>query len=420
MNAENELSLPAAGFRALVVDDDALSRHVAAAVLKSVGAHEVIEVDSGAAALDWADRNVAGLDFVMCDLRMPQYDGLETLTGLAQRTRPSALVLASAADPRLLRAAADMAARSGIDRLHTIAKPVTSEKIRDIVALLSNPESAADRWEAKTTPPADCSTKIIRGMVSGQFVPFFQPRWDAGGRQPVAVEARIRWRNLGEGLFAPEAFLHVAQSTFLLDELVFGVLSTIAASCADWRRRGHDLRISIDVPLPFLSTSLPRRLEDLFITRGASPEQLTLEVTEADWLQGDEFVREILTRLRMRGFGLAIGRFGTGYVTASQLFNAPITELKIAPALVRAAPDDPAAAAAIASCVAFAQDLGLNTIADGVETSRHLEHAFRLGCNQVQGSLLAPLMPPEEFERWITRSSPLAGLTCSKDQTVSA
>lgn len=106
---------------------------------------------------------------------MPQFDGLETLAGLTQRTRSKVLVLASAADPRLLRTAADMAARSGIDGLHTITKPVTSEKIRDIVALLSNPDASTMRWEAKTSVPADCSTKMIRGMVSGQFVPFFNP-----------------------------------------------------------------------------------------------------------------------------------------------------------------------------------------------------------------------------------------------------
>ena len=417
MNAETDFALPVDSFRALVVDDDAVSRHVAAAVLKRFGAREVIEADSGAAALDWADLDMAGLDLVMCDLRMPQFDGLETLAGLTQRTRPKVLVLASAADPRLLRAAADMAARSGIDRLHTITKPVTSEKIRDIVALLSNPDASLKRWEAKTSVPADCSTKMIRGMVSGQFVPFFQPRWDAISQQPVGAEARIRWRNPGEGLFAPEAFLDVAQSTFLLDELVFGVLSLIAAGCTEWHSRGHDLRVSLDIPLPFLSHSVPRRLEELFNARGVAPEQLTLEVSEDDWLKGGDAMREDLTRLRLRGFGLAIGRFGTGYANTNQFLNAPITEIKLAPALVRAAPDDPAASAAIASCVAFARELGLNTVADGIETPRHLEHAFRLGCNQVQGSLLAPLMPTEEFERWISRPNPLASTIACKDNT---
>ena len=186
------------------------------------------------------------------------------------------------------------------------------------------------------------------------------------------------------------------------------MLSLIAAGCSGWHSRSHDLRVSLDVPLPLLSLSVPRRLEELFSARDVAPEQLTLEVSEDDWLKGGDAVREDLTRLRMRGFGLAIGRFGTGYANANQFLNAPITEIKLAPALVRAAPDDPAAAAAIASCVALARELGLNTVADGIETPRHLEHAFRLGCDQVQGSLLAPLMPTEEFERWIGRPSPLA------------
>ena len=396
------------GFRALVIDDDDTSRHVASAILKRFGAREVIEVASGADALDWADRNHSRLDLVLCDLRMPQYDGLDTLTGLTMRVRPDVIVLASAADPRLLRAAADMAARGGIERLHTIAKPITPEKIGDIVALLGNTAASSDRWRAKTNTPHDCSTKIIRGMSSGQFVAFYQPRWDASCSRPVAAEAKLRWRNLGEGLFAPEAFLHVAQSTYLLDELMLGVLGQVASDCSSWRRRGHDLGVSMDVPLGLLTASLPRRLEELFTSHNAVPEQLTLEVSEADWLQGGEPVQEVLTRLCMRGFGLAIGRFGTGYAGAKQLLSAPATELKISSALVRAAPDDLAACEAIASCVALAREFGLVAIADGVETVRQLQNAFRLGCDRVQGSLLEPLMPVDEFERWISAPSPLA------------
>ena len=410
MTTDIDFVLPAEGFRALVVDDDDTSRHVAAAILKRFGAREVIEAASGADALDWADRDGSGLDLVLCDLRMPQYDGLDTLTGLTMRVRPSVLVLASAADPRLLRAAADMAARSGIERLHTITKPVTPEKIRDVVALLGTTAVSTDRWRAKTNTPHDCSTQIIRGMVSGQFVAFYQPRWDASCHQPVAAEAKLRWRNLGEGLFAPEAFLQVAPSTFLLDELMLGVLGQVASDCSSWHRRGHDLRVSMDAPLGFLTASLPRRLEELFTSHNALPEQLTLEVSEADWLQANEPVHEVLTRLCMRGFGLAIGRFGTGYAGAKQLLNAPATEIKISSALVRAAPDDPAAATAIASCVALAREFGLVTIADGVETSRHLENALQLGCDRVQGNLLGPLMPIEKFEHWIVRPNPLAGI----------
>lgn len=420
MIPEADFVLPATGFRALVIDDDDTSRHVAAAILKRFGAREVIEAASGADALDWADRDQSGLDLVMCDLRMPQYDGLDTLAGLTMRVRPSVVVLASAADPRLLRAAAGMAARSGIERLHTISKPITPEKIRDVVSLLSNTAVSTDRWRAKTNTPHDCSTKIIRGMASGQFVPFYQPRWDASCSQPVAAEAKLRWRNLGEGLFASEAFMHVAQSTFLLDELMLGVLGQVASNCSSWRRRGCDLRVSMDVPLGFLTTSLPRRLEELFTSRNCSPEQLTLEVSEADWLQVGEAVREVLTRLCMRGFGLAIGQFGTGYAGAKQLLNAPATEIKISSALVRAAPDDPAAAEAISSCVALAREFGAITIADGVETSRHLRTAFQLGCDRVQGSLMEPLMPVDEFERWIARPSPMAGAFHNADTTVPA
>ena len=402
------------GFRALVVDDDDLSRDIAVGILKRLGATEIAEAADGATALAWADADAGNLDLIVCDLRMPQIDGMETLDGLALRTRPAMFVLASGADPRLLRAAAGSAARSGIDKLRVVSKPLTLDKMEAVVAAMRDARPIGERrWEGQTFTPPDCSTKIVRGLTHGEFIPSFQPKLDVVSQCVRGAEAHLRWLNPTYGLLAPESFIGVAQSTGLLGDLFFAILPWVVTHCAEWRRNGHDFGVSIDIPVPLLaSRDLPRRLDDFVTAYGLSPNHITLEVTEDAWFHEQDLAREVLTRLRIRGFGLAIDDFGTGYSTVKQLLDAPFNEMKIDQGFVHAAPEDPETAIALSSCVTLARQLDLTVVANGVETSAQWQSAAEAGCHHVQGHCVAPPMPADEFARWIVeQASPNAAVS---------
>ena len=211
-----------AGFRALVVDDDELSRDVAASILRKLGAAEVVEAASGGSAIAWADSEPGPVDLILCDLRMPDIDGLQTIDELAKRTYPRFFVLASGADRRTIRAAASAASAIGADRLRVVSKPMTLEKLDPIVHdLRQTPEHPEPNWSLAQKSPADCSTDIIRSLLLGEFIPLFAPLVTCAEGRVDSVEAVWRWRHPRLGLLLPASFLAVAETIGVLDDLFF-------------------------------------------------------------------------------------------------------------------------------------------------------------------------------------------------------
>lgn len=402
------------GFRALIVDDDEISRDVTAAILRRLGATEVAEAADGPAALAWADADGGKLDLVVCDLRMPQLDGLETLDGLALRTYPRLFVLASGADPRVLRAASGAASgaasRIPSHRLRVVGKPMTLEKMQEIVDLVTQaPAPAEPSWDLLQTTPPDCSTAMVRGLSHGEFMPFFQPKRQIGTGRVAGVEALWRWHHPTYGVLAPASFIGVAQSVGLLGDIFFAVLPKVVVQCAEWRSAGHDIGVSIDIP-PVLLTSadLPRKLEAAVTLFGLAPEHVTFEVTEDAWLQEKGIAREVLTRLRLRGFGLAIDGFGTGFSTIKQLIDAPFNEMKLDPILINMAPADREMTIALSSYVAVAHQLDMTIVADSLETAAQEAFAAISGCDQIQGPWIAPPMSAHELAHWLDQHRTIA------------
>ena len=406
------------GFKALVVDDDDFSRSTAVRILKRLGAAEVAEAAHGNEALRLADACGGDIDLVLCDLRMPQLDGIETLDRLAALNRSTMFVLASSAEPRLLRAAASTAQRAGIGALRVISKPVTICKLQEIVADLAQsttptmgetPTHRRTDADPAPSPHRFSADDIRRGLARGEFTTFYQPKVEIPTRRVCGAEALIRWRHPLHGVLPPSAFMPVAQANGLLGEVFFVALPASVAACANWRQAGHDSGVSINLPTAALaSRDLPNRLEEFVTAQGLGPEHVTFEVTEDGWLHEQDLAREVLTRLRIRGFGLAIDDFGTGYSGVQQLLNAPFNELKIDQGFIRAAPVDAEAAIALASIVALARQLDLSVVAEGVETQEQWDLAAAAGCDQIQGYLVARPLTAERFEEFLAKAADAA------------
>lgn len=232
------------GFRALVVDDDDFSRQTAVRILKRLGAAEVAEAASGADALRWADSGAGNVDLVLCDLRMPELDGIETLEGLASRCRSATFVLASGVEARLLRAAAGAALRCGIGALHVVGKPVTMAKMAEIVATLADaaPTSEVPAQAIAATGSIISADDVREGIAAGELLTFYQPKLEIRSNRVQGAEALIRWRSPRLGLLAPAAFLGIAQANGLLDEILYIALANAGADCAAWRARGARFR----------------------------------------------------------------------------------------------------------------------------------------------------------------------------------
>jgi EAL domain-containing protein (putative c-di-GMP-specific phosphodiesterase class I) len=337
------------------------------------------------------------VDVILCDLHMPEVDGVETLRRLAEYHRGARVILASGADARVLRAAREMGLGFGLPTVQIIAKPVTMAKLHEaIVDPISQPSGRIGGAGAQIT-----IDELERGLTAAQLIAYYQPKVSFSSRRLLGVEALVRWKHPVYGVLSPNAFLPLAQRAGKLEELTELVLETATAQCAAWRAKGIVSSVSVNLPMvSLLSRELPGRIGAILAAHGLAPSQLTLEVTEDGWLQQEALARETVTRLRVHGFGLSIDDFGTGYSTHQQLLNAPFNELKLDQSFVGKALDDQESRIVLESTIRMAHQLDLEVVAEGVETRAQWALLADFGCDVAQGYLVARPMPGDELPAW--------------------
>jgi EAL domain-containing protein (putative c-di-GMP-specific phosphodiesterase class I) len=189
----------------------------------------------------------------------------------------------------------------------------------------------------------------------------------------------------------------VAERSDLMQSLTRAIFSMAMTQLRDWQQLGHRWKLSCNFSINDLMQ--PEVVADL--EQIISPADLViLEVTESKIAEDVSSVLSALTRLRLKGFGISIDDFGTGFSSMEQLRKFPFTELKIDRAFVAGAPQKPSARAIFESSVILAKLLGISSVAEGAEDAEDLALCRELGVDLIQGYFIAKPMPPEEFLAW--------------------
>jgi EAL domain-containing protein (putative c-di-GMP-specific phosphodiesterase class I) len=267
----------------------------------------------------------------------------------------------------------------------------------------ANAEQGAGAIEARAAlPPLEITLEEIwNGIALDQFVPHFQPKVVLRGMKLVGVEALMRWDHPEHGLLTAGAFLHLIADNFLFDDLTAIMLEKAISQCRKWRKHGIDVEVSVNLsPDMLLDPGLADRIEAKIIDHGVEHEKLIIEVSEAAIAHDIRDALDNLAQLRMRGFGLAIDDYGTGYCPREQLERVPATELKIDRKMLAGAARRAPLRAALKAGLEVARDLKLKSVAEGVETAEEWELVNELGCDMAQGYLIARPMAGDELVAW--------------------
>jgi EAL domain-containing protein (putative c-di-GMP-specific phosphodiesterase class I) len=197
----------------------------------------------------------------------------------------------------------------------------------------------------------------------------------------------------------PDRFIGLAEETGLIGAVTDVVLQTGIRQLAVWHRTGLPLRLSVNLsPRLVRELDFPDRLEAMMASHGLATSCLALEITETAALEDPSRTRDILTRLRVKGFGLSLDDFGTGWSSVTQLYQMPFNELKIDKSLGLELQHSREARTIVRSLVDLAHNLGLEVCTEGVETEAALEFLGSVRCDLAQGYHLGRPMPAEALE----------------------
>jgi EAL domain-containing protein (putative c-di-GMP-specific phosphodiesterase class I)/CheY-like chemotaxis protein len=387
----------------LVAEDHDFQRKTLVRILISLGATRISEAANGRAALEIFATARPPVDIIISDLDMPGMDGMEFMRHVGQANRPVSVILSSALDAALISSVETMTKAYGITLLGAMSKPVTRDKLRDLIEKFVAPKPRTP----KPAAPAVSLGEIRRGLKAGEFEPFFQPKVSLTDGSVMGAEALARWRHPKLGLLAPHAFIPAMENVGLIDDLTWTILEKSAACCRKWVTRGQQLTVSVNLSLKSLEDpGLAERITKRVAEQKLDPKYIVLEITETAAMTDVGKALENLTRLRMKHFALSIDDYGTGYSSMQQLSRIPFSELKIDQSFVFSALENESSKVILASSLEMARKLGLKAVAEGVETRAHWNLLQSLGCDIAQGYFIAKPMEAGAFEEWALHWSP--------------
>ena len=250
---------------------------------------------------------------------------------------------------------------------------------------------------------------LRHGLERGEFVVYYQPQLNISTGQIVGVEALVRWQHPERGLVLPMEFIPVAEETGLIVPLGEWVLHAACARIRSWQEAGlPPLRVAVNLSArEFQQGNLIEAVAGVLEETGLAPEFLQLEITEGVSIQDVDFTIKVMGELKEMGVQIAIDDFGTGYSALSYLRRFPIDVVKIDRSFVCDLTIDSTDAEIATTIIVMAHNLGLEVIAEGVETEEQLAFLKQRRCDEMQGYLFSKPVPAEKLEEILVQGKRL-------------
>jgi EAL domain-containing protein (putative c-di-GMP-specific phosphodiesterase class I) len=387
----------------LVVEDHDFQRQVAMRLLQQIGVGNVLDAADGRSALLTLGQQERPVDVVLVDLDLPHMDGIEFIGHVAREQLANAVVVLTALDPALLNTVRIMARASGMRVLGTVEKPLTQAKLAEVIDLYFTADLLAD----EDPHPYIDQGLLAEALANDAFEAWFMPQVAIDSGFVTGVEALARW-SLNGCAVPPARFIPELERSGLIDALTERMLAQTCRWRQRWREAGMQLRVSVNVSMHNLDdTAAADRYQAIVQAAGVDPHDVTLEITESAVMHEAAQVLNVLARLRLKGFGLSVDDFGTGWSSLSQLAQLPVTELKIDRGFINGAAADARHRAVVEASVELGRKLKLTTVAEGVRSVDEWQMLAELGCTRAQGELIGLAVPGDQLaaaiEKWRRR-----------------
>ncbi len=341
---------------------------------------------------------------VMLDLQLGATDGIEQLHKLAELQFSGVLVLMSGFDSKVLGAARSVAQGLGLKVEDILQKPLRLEDIETTLKRLPRAEQQLSL------------AAIDRAIAQDELVLEFQPVVSLNPKSLLTLEALLRWDHPLVGRIAPGVFLPLAESDIgTIDALTDWVMRAAVDAYQVFAQLGISVPISVNIStLNLHDLTLPDRFESYMRAGNMPARHLQLQIAESVAIADPARCVDVLTRLRLKGIGLAINDFGTGFASLRLLQQMPISAVKVHRSFTESIVKSRESASIVKHIIDLAHSLGMSCAAEGVDTQPAATMLEELGVEGVQGDLIAPPMAVEAIPAWhsfwtgIARPAPVA------------
>jgi diguanylate cyclase (GGDEF)-like protein len=247
---------------------------------------------------------------------------------------------------------------------------------------------------------------LRRAVDEGELVLYYQPQIDLRTGGITSVEALVRWMHPKRGLVGPDEFIPLAERTGLIKRLTRTVLTEAIRQARAWELAGLRVPIAVNLSMRNIhDPQLPQTIAQLLQRWDARPDLLRLEMTETVLAADPERALQTMDSLRAMGVHIALDDFGIGYSSLAYLNRLPLDEIKIDRSFVIGMVDDESSATIVRATVELGHGLGYAVVAEGVENAETRQRLTALGCDAIQGFLVARPMPADQTAEWIGRAA---------------
>ncbi|HEU5031079.1 EAL domain-containing protein [Actinomadura montaniterrae] len=246
---------------------------------------------------------------------------------------------------------------------------------------------------------------LRRAIDRSELELFYQPKVSLRDGQLVGMEALLRWRHPDKGLLEPEAFLSIAEQTYLMRSITHHVVEAALAQTAAWWREDLAVQVAVNASgRDLLDTGLTETIEEGLLARGLPAAALQLEITERILMNEPAYASDTVAKLAELGIPLSLDDFGTGYSSLVRLKRLPVEEIKIDSSFVGRLAESTDDAVIVRSIVDLVRTLGLRSVAEGVEDPQTARMLREMGCDAAQGWHFGRPMDADTATDWLRRN----------------
>lgn len=336
-------------------------------------------------------------------VRLPDGDAFELVRRLAPLNRQPALFFVTRQQRAVLKAAVSLCAHYGLAVAGQVEAPMQIEAVlRQIDLFRLRQQRPAPAPAPQPATPALSIDELEQYVLQGGVRAYLQPKLRIPSGQVVGFESLMRAQAPDGRVIHPLSLIEPLAAAGLLPAATLQMFAQTVAFLRECLDDGIAVGASVNVPLSLVSDrQFCECIVETVEQAGLDPSWLTVEITESEAMSDLGEVIENTSRIRMYGFNLSIDDFGTAYSSFTQLTKIPFSELKIERSFIMGIETDKAKQAVVSACALLGRRLGLNVVAEGIETVSELGAVLDAGCSEIQGYLVSRPMPAHQALAWI-------------------